>query len=65
MAQLYEKTAPSPPIFPGLLDARELLAGCDHCYAEHLVGGRMGYSGDLAVWGPAPHTPLGRDVQRR
>ena len=25
MAQLYEKTAPSPPIFPGLLDARELL----------------------------------------
>ena len=28
MAQLYEKTAPSPPIFPGLLDARELLSGC-------------------------------------
>jgi protein gp37 len=32
-------------------------AGCDKCYAEQLVGGRMGYRGDRAVCGPAPHAP--------
>jgi len=25
---------------------------CEHCYAEALVTGRMGYSGDRALWGP-------------
>ena len=35
-------------------------AGCNNCYAGKLVGGRMGYSGDRAVWGPAPHTPRHR-----
>src|SRR5271166_3581104 len=35
-------------------------AGCKNCYAERLVGGKMGYTGDRAVWGPAPHTPRQR-----
>ncbi len=25
---------------------------CEHCYAESLVTGRMGYSGDRSLWGP-------------
>jgi protein gp37 len=35
-------------------------AGCDHCYAEHLVSGLLGFSGRRAVWGPAPDTPRHR-----
>jgi protein gp37 len=39
-------------------------AGCNNCYADKLVGGRMGYSGDRAVWGPAPNTPRHRTDTR-
>jgi protein gp37 len=46
--------------FNAWMGCDKVSAGCDNCYAEALVGGRMGYTGDRTVWGPAPHTPRHR-----